>query len=55
MSWGYWGIVTGLALLLGISFFSMALLYTGGHRLRGVLRGPNDESAQDFEEHKRAA
>jgi hypothetical protein len=55
MSWGYWGIVTGLALLLGVSFFSVALVYSGAHQLRHVLGGPNGEPAEDAKEHKQAA
>ena len=55
MSWGYWAIVTGLALLLGVSFFSVALIYSGAHHWRQVLGGPNVRSTEGVKEQKRAA
>ncbi len=29
MSWGYWGIVAGLGVLLAVFFISLELLYSG--------------------------
>ncbi len=55
MSWGYWGIVTGLALLVGVSFFSVALLYSGAHHWRQVLGGRNVRPSESVKEQKRAA
>lgn len=55
MSWGYWAIVTGLALLLGVSFFSVALIYSGAHHWRQVLGGQNVRSTEGVKEQKRAA
>lgn len=57
MAWGYWAVVTGLALLSGLGLFCVAWLYTsvyGLSRMSGDLNGPNPSSEGDSE-HKRAA
>jgi hypothetical protein len=40
MSWGYWGIVTGLLVLVTVFFFSIDLFYRG-------KKTPSDELAPD--------
>ena len=57
MAWGYWAVVTGLALLSGLGLFCVAWLYTSVHglsRMSGDLNGP-DPSSEGDSEHKRAA
>lgn len=41
MSWGYWGIVAGLLVLLTVFFFCMDLLY------RGTRTPPRREGTSD--------
>ncbi|MBD0315730.1 MAG: hypothetical protein ICV75_03475 [Nitrospiraceae bacterium] len=57
MAWGYWGVVTGLALLSGLVLYSVAWIYASAHdvsRVSGDLDGPDLSSESDTEQ-KRAA
>jgi hypothetical protein len=42
MSWGYWGIVTGLVVLLVVFFVSMEILYS---RAKGPVGGATGSPA----------
>lgn len=56
MSWGYWGIVTGLTIMVGILFFSMALLYSGARNVHQATPRQEDEPVEAAKEpFKRAA
>ncbi len=50
MSWAYWGIVTGLVLLVANGLLSMSLLYSGGKEPHGTSSltpaGPVDRDTQ---------
>lgn len=46
MSWGYWGIVTGLLALLMVLFVSVSLLYSGSKRDRQAPGGYVDKQAE---------
>ncbi len=46
MSWGYWGIVTGLVVLLVVFFISMEILYA---RARGAMGGATSSPAGNGE------
>jgi len=56
MSWGYWGIVSGLVVLLVVFFVSMEILYS---RARGPVGGTTGSPAGTGEQgapgEKRAA
>jgi hypothetical protein len=52
MSWGYWGIVTGLAVLLTVFFVSLAILYSGeekpgGQKRTGSTAGDGEQAGSD--------
>jgi hypothetical protein len=46
MSWGYWGIVTGVVVLLVVFFVSMEILYS---RARGPVGGTTGSPANGEE------
>lgn len=50
MSWGYWGIVTGLAIMLGVFFFSIALVYSGVGNSRQATRRQGDKPVEGAKE-----
>jgi hypothetical protein len=57
MAWGYWAVVTGLALLFGMSLFSIAWLYASARHLphtTGDLNEP-DPASERHTKQKRAA
>ncbi|MGH7232122.1 MAG: hypothetical protein ACREJU_12300 [Nitrospiraceae bacterium] len=52
MSWGYWGIVAGLLVLLTVFFFCIDLLYDSQRKLTGAGKtdtgtGARADSASD--------
>lgn len=54
MSWGYWGIVSGLVVLLVVFFVSMELLYSRARRPVGGTTGSpagNGEKGISGEKH----
>lgn len=55
MSWGYWGIVTGLLSLLAIFFVSMSLVYSGPKIVRRVPGSLADEQGQGSKQPSRLA
>jgi hypothetical protein len=55
MSWGYWGIVTGVVFLIGVFFYSVALLYAGVNQSRQGGRQNDEPGKRDKEPVGRAA
>jgi hypothetical protein len=52
MTWGYWGIVSGLLILLGIFFVAMEILYA---RAKNGATGRQAENAESDKAGKHAA
>lgn len=46
MSWGYWGIVTGLVALVATFFVCMRLVYSDTERPSNEPRCPTDQPAE---------
>jgi hypothetical protein len=47
MSWEFWGIVTSFAIVLGVGFFGIALLYSRASDVHQALRGQDDGEAEE--------
>lgn len=55
MSWGYWGIVTGLLVLLTVFFFCLDLLYRDERKTRHREEAPDGHKASRAADSKHAA
>lgn len=55
MSWGYWGIVTGLVVLLVVFFVSMEILYSRARRTIGGATGSPAGNGENITGKKHAA
>jgi hypothetical protein len=56
MTWGYWGIVTGLLVLLGIFFACMEILYARAKNGRdGRMGAPTEGGGSAAKDNKHAA
>jgi hypothetical protein len=57
MSWGYWGIVTGLLVLLTVFFFCIDILYDAQKKLAGMRKTatPAGTETNDSSDTKHAA
>lgn len=49
MSWGYWGIVTGLVTLVAMFFVCLNLLYSGARHVSQSAGGDSDGLSNDGE------
>jgi hypothetical protein len=50
MSWGYWGIVAGLAALVGTFFVCIELLYPDAKESRNASSGTTDKPIEAAEQ-----
>jgi hypothetical protein len=55
MSWGYWGIVTGLLVLLTVFFFCIDLLYDPRRKPSEEQKTETAETARSVSDTKHAA
>jgi hypothetical protein len=57
MSWGYWGIVSGLLVLLTVSFFCIDLLYDMRQKFprRGKTGAPGETTTTSSSDSKHVA